>query len=70
MSRHRLLQVVEMTGGNPLFALEVGRSLLERDGASLDDVPLSESLEEMLGNRVAELPATSVRSMTPSTPAR
>jgi hypothetical protein len=70
MSRHRLLRVVEMTGGNPLFALEVGRSLLERDGASLDDVPLSESLEEMLGNRVAELPATSVRSMTPSTPAR
>ena len=58
MSRHRLLRVVEMTGGNPLFASEVGRSLLERDGASLDDgLPLSESLEEMLGNRVAELPA-------------
>jgi len=57
MSRHRLLRVVELTGGNPLFAVEVGRTLLERDGASLDDdVPLSESLEEMLGNRVAQLP--------------
>lgn len=58
MSRPRLLRVVEMTGGNPLFALEVARSLPDRGGASLDgDVLLSESLEEILGDRVAQLPA-------------
>jgi DNA-binding CsgD family transcriptional regulator len=59
MSRHHLVRVVELTGGNPLFALEVGRSLVDRDRAALDDdLPLSESLEDMLGNRVAQLPAT------------
>ena len=45
-------------GGNPLFALEVGRSLLDGEGSSLEDeFPLPDSLEEMLGNRVAGLPA-------------
>ncbi len=58
ISHQRLRRIVEATGGNPLFALEVGRSLLDGEGSSLEhDVPVPDSLEEMLGNRVARLPA-------------
>ncbi len=58
MSRPILRRVVEVTQGNPLFALEIGRSLLERevppDGR---EIPLPDSVEEMLGGRFAQLPA-------------
>ncbi len=58
MSRLRMRRIVEVTGGNPLFALEVGRLLRDGGGRSLeDDIPLPESLEEVLGDRVARLPA-------------
>jgi DNA-binding CsgD family transcriptional regulator len=58
VSRPLLHRVVAVTQGNPLFALEIGRSLLERE-VSLDarEVPLPDSIEEMLGDRVAQLPA-------------
>ncbi len=58
VSRQRLRRLVEATDGNPLFALEVGRSLLELGGPSLErDLPVPDSLDELLGDRVAALPA-------------
>jgi AAA ATPase domain len=57
VSRPHLRRIVEVTEGNPLFALELGRSLLDGGGPSLEgDLPLPESLDEMLGSRVAGLP--------------
>jgi DNA-binding CsgD family transcriptional regulator len=57
ISRQRLRRIVEATGGNPLFALELGRSLGEEGSASLEDaLPVPDSLEETLGQRVAGLP--------------
>ena len=57
LSRPLLRRVVEVTQGNPLFALEIGRSLLEReDPAGGEEIPLPESVEETLSDRVAELP--------------
>ncbi len=57
ISRQRLRRIVEATEGNPLFALEVGRSLLDDRALPLDDnVPLPDSLEQTLGDRVAGLP--------------
>src|SRR5581483_1797983 len=59
LSRQRLRRIVEATDGNPLFALEVGRSLLDAGGPSLDGaIPMPDSLEQVLGDRVARLPAT------------
>ncbi len=56
ISRQRLRQVVDATGGNPLFALEVGRALLDDPGRWATDVlPLPSSLEEMLSERVSRL---------------
>ena len=58
ISHQRLRRIVEVTDGNPLFALEVGRSLLDGERSSLEhDVPVPDSLEELLGDRVARLPA-------------
>lgn len=58
LSRHRLRRIVDATDGNPLFALEVGRSLLDAGGSSLEgEVPVPDSLEQVLGDRVARLPA-------------
>ena len=61
LSRQHLRRIVEATDGNPLFALEVGRSLLDRPAGSLaDSVPLPDSLEQTLGQRVDGFP-TAVR---------
>lgn len=58
LSRHTLRRIVDATEGNPLFAVEIGRSLLDIGGLSLeDDLPLPDSLEEVLVRRVAGLPA-------------
>ncbi|MGN6869269.1 MAG: AAA family ATPase [Solirubrobacteraceae bacterium] len=58
LSRHALRRIVDMTEGNPLFALEVGRSLLEIGGLPLEgELPLPDSLDEALVRRVAGLPA-------------
>src|SRR6185437_6750828 len=57
ISRQRLRQIVDATDGNPLFALEVGRALLDGEGRALEEgLPLPDSLEEMLSDRVARLP--------------
>lgn len=57
LSWRQLRRLVEVTGGNPLFALEVGRLLRDREVPSLgDEIPLPHALEEAVGNRVAGLP--------------
>jgi DNA-binding NarL/FixJ family response regulator len=55
--RHLLRRIVDTTLGNPLFALEVGRMLAERGPLRLgEDLPLPDSVEGLLGTRVATLP--------------
>jgi DNA-binding NarL/FixJ family response regulator len=58
MSRQQLRRVVEITLGNPLFILELGRALLQHglpEGG--EDIPMPGGIEEMLGTRVASLQA-------------
>jgi DNA-binding CsgD family transcriptional regulator len=58
VSRQLLRRVMDTTGGNPLFALEVGRLLVEQGTlAPGDEMPLPDSVEEMLGVRLSRLPA-------------
>ena len=52
-----LRRIAATTLGNPLFALELGRALLERGEPEIgDEIPLPDAVEEMLGTRVAALP--------------
>ena len=58
VSRPLLRRIVEVTQGNPLFALEIGRSLLEQQGSGdAEEIPLPDSVEEIVGGRIAHLPA-------------
>jgi len=58
VTRQLMRRIMQATDGNPLFALEIGRSLVEHGAPSLGaEVPLPDSLEEMLGIRVARLSA-------------
>jgi DNA-binding CsgD family transcriptional regulator len=58
MSRQQLRRVVEITLGNPLFILELGRALLQRGLPKAgEDIPMPGGIEEMLGTRVASLEA-------------
>jgi len=45
------------SGGNPLFALELGRAIVERGGriALDEDVPIPESIEALLADRISAL---------------
>lgn len=56
LSRHDLRQVHELTQGNPLFALSVGRQLAE-ERATTDQLPVPRDVEELLGTRLTALPA-------------
>ena len=56
--RHLLRRIVDATRGNPLFALELGRSLAEQGPpAAGEEMPVPDSIEELLGTRVARLAA-------------
>ncbi len=57
-----LRQIVEATLGNPLFAIEVGRRLAA-DGlaAAATELPVPAAVEDLLGTRVAQLPAVTRR---------
>jgi DNA-binding NarL/FixJ family response regulator len=56
LSRQLLRRIVEVTEGNPLFALEIGRSLAEGGLLPTDDeIPLPDTVEELFGVRVAGL---------------
>jgi DNA-binding CsgD family transcriptional regulator len=57
LSRHRLRRLVEATLGNPLFALEVGRTLAEQGASATgEELPVPDAVEELLGVRVSRLP--------------
>ena len=59
LPRHVLRRLYDATLGNPLFALELGRKLVE-DGlpAVGEDLPVPDAVEDLLGTRVAGLPDT------------
>ena len=55
--RPLMRRVAGTTQGNPLFALEVGRALVERGLPEIgEEIPLPDAVEDMLGTRVASLP--------------
>ena len=63
LSRHLLRRVDDLTQGNPLFALEVGRTLAEQGlPASGAELPVPDEVERLLDLRVAGLPRK-VRSL-------
>lgn len=56
VSRQLLRRIFESTLGNPLFALEMGRALVERGMPEIgEDIPVPDAVEDMLGTRVARL---------------
>jgi hypothetical protein len=56
LPRYVLRQVYDTTLGYPLFALEVGRTLVERGVPALgQDLPVPDTVEELLGKRVSRL---------------
>ena len=56
LPRRLLRRLFESAQGNPLFALELGRTLVGRDLPEIgEEIPFPETLEELLGPRVAEL---------------
>jgi DNA-binding NarL/FixJ family response regulator len=62
LPRHVLRRLVDITLGNPLFALELGRELAERGPPAIgDDLPVPDAVEGLLGMRVARLPAETRR---------
>ena len=57
LPRRLLQQVFDCALGNPLFAIEVGRMLVEQGLPAMgDDLPLPETAEDLLGARVTGLP--------------
>jgi len=60
LSRPALLRLHERTGGNPFFALEIGR-LLEGRIEATHDLPLPNSLRELVHERLAPLPPATRR---------
>jgi DNA-binding CsgD family transcriptional regulator len=62
LPRHVLRRIVETTLGNPLFALEVGRSLAEHGVPAIgEELPVPDAVEDLLGTRVARLSASTRR---------
>src|SRR5262245_8560063 len=57
LPRPLLRRLVDATMGNPPFELEVGRMLTETDLPGIgDDLPLPDTVEDLLGTRVGRLP--------------
>jgi DNA-binding CsgD family transcriptional regulator len=64
LPRRVLRHVFGASGGNPLFALELGRTLAERGVPEIGaDLPLPDALEDLFGSRVDGLPAAARRVM-------
>jgi hypothetical protein len=55
-ARQTLLRIHETSGGNPFFALELGR-VLDADVDPLRPLPVPERLEELVRSRISGLPA-------------
>ena len=58
LTRTELARVQEATAGNPFFALELGRELVRTDTRPAPGraLPMPETLQELLGGRLARLP--------------
>jgi DNA-binding CsgD family transcriptional regulator len=57
LPRRVLSRIFESARGNPLFALELGRTLAEREPPEIGvESPLPDIVEDLLGTRVARLP--------------
>ncbi len=57
LSERSLERLHDRSGGNPFFALEIGRALQQREDLSdTDDVPIPASLHELVRDRLALLP--------------
>ena len=57
VSRRVLRQIVDSTGGNPLFAVELGRALAEWGPPAIGEhIDAPDALEDLVGARVARLP--------------
>ena len=65
LPRPDLMRVHDVTGGNPFFALELGRAIA-RDAIRLDDatVALPESLSSLVAERLRELPPGALDTLT------
>jgi DNA-binding CsgD family transcriptional regulator len=59
LSPPQLTQLCEMTGGNPFFALEVGRELSLTPPPPDRSLPVPGSLREIVGTHLARLPSPS-----------
>jgi DNA-binding CsgD family transcriptional regulator len=55
LSRHDLRRLHDLTQGNPLFALAVGRTIVEQQ-ATGDHLPVPKDIEELLGTRLSARP--------------
>lgn len=56
-SRAMLGRLHSLTGGNPLFAIELGRMVEERDGAAPQDpLPVPDDVQAVMAERIAALP--------------
>jgi DNA-binding CsgD family transcriptional regulator len=65
LSRQVMRRTYETTLGNPLFALEIGRTLVADGVPSIGaELPVPERVEELLGTRVAALPDAPRRVLT------
>lgn len=57
LARRELRQLYETSHGNPLFAVELGRLLLEHKTVELGtDLPLPRLVEDLFGGRIRDLP--------------
>jgi DNA-binding CsgD family transcriptional regulator len=57
LPRHVLGQIFDATLGNPLFALEFGRTIADQGSPALgDELPIPETVEELVGARITGLP--------------
>jgi DNA-binding CsgD family transcriptional regulator len=65
LPRPALVQLHAASGGNPFFALEIGRAL-QREGRSVspgEPLPVPRTLEELVSDRVAVLPSETRRTL-------
>ncbi len=65
LPRPLVARLHEISGGNPFYALEIARAL-ERQGARPDPgerLPVPEDLQQLLGSRLAALPADAVEPL-------
>lgn len=63
--RRTLLQLHELSGGNPFFALEIGLALLRRGGdvAAGEELPIPDRLHDLIQDRLAGLPSQTVEAL-------